>query len=263
MSVLHSANAPRKERCSQILRHAQQSLATGGANHNQRGALTAIITAMQQLVKSFLEMAAMKIDNPGSISMSTHFPALKAMVPCEIIIPLQNAMTVTFPTDEKVFAHKPFPSNLVTFQAFRDEVDIMSSVAKPRKIVIIGSDGKTYRFLCKPMDDLRKDNRFNECTSLIGKLLRKDADARKRGLCDYSFCFFAYDVLTEPPRYRHSLIRCYSTLRDMWIDRMGSRYARYTRSLYPMLRTTRHICLGMHLCLCSVELATLTGRSSE
>lgn len=182
LSVLYSANVSRKERCAQILKRAQQLPSAAGGNANNRQALTSTIVTLQQLVKCFLEMASMKIDGHGTLSMAQTFPALKAMVPCDIIIPLQNAMTVTFPTDEKVWGHKPFPSDLVTFHAFQDEVDVMSSVAKPRKIVIIGSDGKTYRFLCKPLDDLRKDNRFNECTSLIGKLLMKDPDARKRGL---------------------------------------------------------------------------------
>lgn len=58
----------------------------------------------------------------------------------------------------------------------------MSSVAKPRKLVILGSDGQYYRFLDKPQDDLRKDSRLLECTSLINRLLKKDAESRKRNL---------------------------------------------------------------------------------
>lgn len=177
LGVLYSVNNARRDRCTQILKRAQASPASAA---NQ--ALTATVRTLQELVRCFLEMAAMKVEGSGTLSMAQTFPALKAMVPCDIIIPLQNAMTITLPTDDKVFAHKPFPSDLVTFQGFKDEVDIMSSVAKPRKIVIIGSDGKNYRFLCKPLDDLRKDNRFNECTALIGKLLMKDPEARKRGL---------------------------------------------------------------------------------
>jgi serine/threonine-protein kinase ATR len=36
--------------------------------------------------------------------------------------------------------------------------------------------------LDKPQDDLRKDSRLLECTSLINRLLKKDAESRKRNL---------------------------------------------------------------------------------
>jgi len=53
---------------------------------------------------------------------------------------------------------------------------------KPRKIGIMGSDGKVYPFLCKPKDDLRKDARLMEFNSMINKLLKKDSESRRRNL---------------------------------------------------------------------------------
>lgn len=58
----------------------------------------------------------------------------------------------------------------------------MSSLQKPRKITVWGSDGKQYPFLCKPKDDLRKDARLMEFNSMINKLLRKDSESRRRNL---------------------------------------------------------------------------------
>lgn len=180
VSVLFSQKNQRRQRCSNILQRAQ------GANHKasaaNREGLSVTIRTLQSMVEGFIEMSNLKVEGYGILSMTRNFPGLKALTPCDIIIPLQNAMTITLPTNNQVMAHKPFPSDLVTFQGFQDDVEIMQSVAKPRKIVINGSDGKTYRFLCKPVDDLRKDNRLMECTSLIGRLLMKDADARKRHL---------------------------------------------------------------------------------
>jgi serine/threonine-protein kinase ATR len=66
---------------------------------------------------------------------------------------------------------------------FRDEVDVMNSLQRPKKIGIIGSDGKTYPFLCKPKDDLRKDCRVLEFYSLINKLLQRNPETRRRHLC--------------------------------------------------------------------------------
>jgi serine/threonine-protein kinase ATR len=49
---------------------------------------------------------------------------------------------------------------------------------KPRKVTVRGTDGKSYVFLIKPKDDLRKDNRVMELYTMINKLLRKDQESR-------------------------------------------------------------------------------------
>ena len=47
---------------------------------------------------------------------------------------------------------------------------------------LIGSDGKVYRFLAKPKDDLRKDNRMMEVASILNGLFAKDPASRRRNL---------------------------------------------------------------------------------
>lgn len=59
----------------------------------------------------------------------------------------------------------------------------MSSLQRPRKIKMRGSDGKLYPFLCKPKDDLRKDARLMEFNNMINRFLKKDADSSRRRLC--------------------------------------------------------------------------------
>jgi serine/threonine-protein kinase ATR len=59
---------------------------------------------------------------------------------------------------------------------------LLSSLQRPRKVTIRGSDGKPYIFLCKPKDDLRKDCRMMEFNAMINKLLNKDPESRKRQL---------------------------------------------------------------------------------
>jgi len=78
----------------------------------------------------------------------------------------------------------------LTQLGFDDEVEIMNSMQKPRKITVKGSDGLRYPFLVKPKDDLRKDARLMEFNSIINKLLKKDADSSRRQLCkrDYDQC---------------------------------------------------------------------------
>ena len=50
------------------------------------------------------------------------------------------------------------------------------------QVVLIGSDGVEYPFLCKPKDDLRKDARMMEFTGMLNRLLTKDAGSRRRNL---------------------------------------------------------------------------------
>ena len=57
----------------------------------------------------------------------------------------------------------------------------MPSMAKPKKLLIIGSDGRTYTFLAKK-DDLRKDGRLMDFDAILNKLLKADSDARRRQL---------------------------------------------------------------------------------
>ena len=65
---------------------------------------------------------------------------------------------------------------------FFDEIDVMKSLAKPRKITIRGSNGQIYMFLGKPKDDLRKDARLMEMNSIINKLLKGNSESQRRQL---------------------------------------------------------------------------------
>lgn len=67
---------------------------------------------------------------------------------------------------------------------FSDHIDIMTSLAKPRKITIKGSNGQTYVFLGKPKDDLRKDARLMDFNSIINKLLKANVESRRRQLSE-------------------------------------------------------------------------------
>lgn len=59
----------------------------------------------------------------------------------------------------------------------------MRSLARPRKLTIMGSDGKTYVFLGKPKDDLRKDARLMDFNAIINKQLKSNSESRRRQLC--------------------------------------------------------------------------------
>ena len=68
-----------------------------------------------------------------------------------------------------------------------ESVTVFKSIAKPKKITLIGSDGKSYPLLVKPKDDMRMDSRVMELIEMVNRLLLKDAESRKRQLCIRSF----------------------------------------------------------------------------
>ncbi|CAF1470976.1 unnamed protein product, partial [Didymodactylos carnosus] len=78
--------------------------------------------------------------------------------------------------------HEPFPNVPLYLQSFDDTVEVLSSLQKPKKIVLRGSDGQAYPFLCKSRDDLRVDSRFLEFCSIFNKCLKKHGESRRRQL---------------------------------------------------------------------------------
>lgn len=62
----------------------------------------------------------------------------------------------------------------------------MRSLAKPRKLAIMGSNGQVYTFLGKPKDDLRKDARLMDFNAIINKLLKANSESRRRQLRELS-----------------------------------------------------------------------------
>lgn len=83
----------------------------------------------------------------------------------------------------------PF-ANAVYIQGFADEIRVMTSKVKPKKIVIIGSNGNAYPFLAKSetRGDLKKDKRMLELGNLVKRLLfRSDGGERKLSQVGLSF----------------------------------------------------------------------------
>ncbi|CAF3491063.1 unnamed protein product [Rotaria socialis] len=78
--------------------------------------------------------------------------------------------------------HQPFPDAVVTIHSFEDTIDVLSSLQRPKKIVIRGSDGQLYPFLCKSQDDLRVDSRCLDFCHLFNKCLKKNSETRRRQL---------------------------------------------------------------------------------
>lgn len=134
--------------------------------------------------------------------MRKQFPTLYRLCPMPLILPLQESLTVVMPASSSLKnTHHPFRSNAPTFHGqfvikcqmleladfvdgaeFQEEISVMPSLVKPKRVTIRGSDGSLYSFLCKPKDDLRKDARLMDFFSMINKLLKANSESRRRRL---------------------------------------------------------------------------------
>ena len=91
--------------------------------------------------------------------------------------------------------------------AVLDEAQVLNSLQKPRKIGIRGSDGKVYNLLCKPKDDLRKDQRLMEFNNMINRFLKKDVESSKRRMCKFGTEKATVSRLISKKISRHTLSR--------------------------------------------------------
>lgn len=105
------------------------------------------------------------------------------------IVPLQRLTTVElqkanlFTEDGGLRSdYSPYSSSKVYIKNFKDEVAVMSSLQKPKKVGIYGNDGRLYNFLFKAHDDLRKDSRMMDFNSVINRLLKRDELTRNKRL---------------------------------------------------------------------------------
>jgi len=103
--------------------------------------------------------------------------------PCPLVVPLESCLTATLPTlTDNVRKHKAFSRDVITIDSFLDQVLVLGSLAKPRKLTARGSDGQLYGLLIKPKDDLRTDQRLMEFNGLINRSLKRDAESSRRQL---------------------------------------------------------------------------------
>ncbi|KAK8072291.1 hypothetical protein PG996_005639 [Apiospora saccharicola] len=103
--------------------------------------------------------------------------------PCPLVVPIETCLTATLPTlTDNVKKHKAFSRDVITIESFLDDVLVLGSLAKPRKLTARGSNGKSYGLLIKPKDDLRTDQRLMEFNSMINRSLKRDAESSRRQL---------------------------------------------------------------------------------
>ncbi|KAG5654241.1 hypothetical protein H0H81_005928 [Sphagnurus paluster] len=191
-----------------------------------------LIRYCEAMTNELLNLCDYHIDDDSRkvLTMPKDFKKLAQLGKSPLIIPLQESLTASLPpTSSAESDHQPFPTNTPTFEKFFDEIEIMRSLAKPRKITIQGSNGQIYMFLGKPKDDLRKDARLMDFNAIINKLLKANSESRRRQLHIRTYgvvtlneeCGFIQWVPNTIP-VRPILVKLYEARRiRSWTSEMG------------------------------------------
>ncbi|OAF69217.1 Target of rapamycin [Intoshia linei] len=105
-----------------------------------------------------------------------------------------------------------------------NDISIINSKQRPRKICMLGSDGKDYSFLLKGNEDIRQDERIMQLFKLINSFLASNLDTARTGLS-----IERYDSIPLSPNFGligwihdcdtiHSLIKEYRIKNSVLID---------------------------------------------
>ncbi|KAJ8130697.1 hypothetical protein O1611_g2932 [Lasiodiplodia mahajangana] len=177
------ASSERKARGQQILLHVKDrnvKVESGGYS------LPSLLRKGERLAEQLL-LACNNGDfqsnrtTTASITRDLHFN--HKCTPCPLVVPIEACLSATLPTlTDNLKRHKAFSGDVITISSFLDEVLVLGSLAKPRKLTARGSNGVNYGLLIKPKDDLRTDQRLMEFNGMINRSLKRDADSSRRQL---------------------------------------------------------------------------------
>ena len=187
-SLLALVKSSSKERASRGLACMTKTSEYARKNRNDTAGadLKAFVAQGKKLSDQLLQVCEGDIQGkPSSISLTNDLKFNHKMAASKLAMPIEACLMASIPTAElpQIRQHKAFSSNdYIHIHAFLDEVLVLNSLQRPRKISIRGSDGHVYALLCKPKDDLRKDQRLMEFNAMINRALKKDAESSKRRL---------------------------------------------------------------------------------
>ncbi|KAJ5895477.1 hypothetical protein N7495_007168 [Penicillium taxi] len=180
LAVVKSSN---KDRASKGF-HCLQKITDYVARHKTAIDIRRLINQGQKFSEELLSLCLVHVeDRVTRVQLSRDLRFNHKVAPCRLVVPFQAMLIPSLPAShdsEYLKGFRPFPGDATTIEAVLDEAQILSSLQKPRRISIRGSDGKIYNVLCKPKDDLRKDQRLMEFNNMINRFLKRDVQSSKR-----------------------------------------------------------------------------------
>nr|XP_034192073.1 serine/threonine-protein kinase ATR [Osmia lignaria]XP_034192074.1 serine/threonine-protein kinase ATR [Osmia lignaria]XP_034192075.1 serine/threonine-protein kinase ATR [Osmia lignaria] len=177
-SVINSSYPARQKRCQEIL----------GRPKLKTVEMTKLIKDFHKLWERLIELSNKTIPdgllNTTVTQLSRNLPRLLTSKDfSSIMIPTTKFRQLHLPSKgASLENYNPFSSKWVHIVGIEENVAVMPSLQRPRRITLRGSDGKEYLFMCKPKDDLRRDFRLMEFNDIVNKYLQNDPESRQRRL---------------------------------------------------------------------------------
>ncbi|KAK4848883.1 hypothetical protein QYF36_018291 [Acer negundo] len=115
----------------------------------------------------------------SSVSLSEVAPQLALLSSSDVPMPgLEKQVAAS----ESIRGLTSTLEGIITIASFSEEVTILSTKTKPKKLVILGSDGKKYTYLLKGREDLRLDARIMQFLQAVNSFLHSASATRSHSL---------------------------------------------------------------------------------
>ncbi|MBA0677143.1 hypothetical protein Goari_018564 [Gossypium aridum] len=108
----------------------------------------------------------------SSISLGEVAPQLAMLSSSDVPMPGLEKQVTPFESDRALTSAL---HGIVTIASFSEHLTILSTKTKPKKLVILGSDGKAYTYLLKGREDLRLDARIMQLLQAINSFLHSSS----------------------------------------------------------------------------------------
>lgn len=138
------------------------------------------VALVQQLTRICIKDVKTAVSRSGR-TIDTDFRFNLDLAPNEMCVPVNVNLKKLLPSTSRDMNSDLFKSQMVTISKFSSQYMVFSSLKKPKKISMIGSDGNAYGIMCKK-EDVRQDNQYMQFANTMGFLLAGDAESVKRNL---------------------------------------------------------------------------------
>ncbi|KAK7608921.1 hypothetical protein JOL62DRAFT_524081 [Phyllosticta paracitricarpa] len=183
LAVVKSTNTSRSSRGMAVLTKVKEYKKSNKHSTSSGPDLKLLVSQGQKLSEALLHACDAQVEpRVARVSLSRDLGFNHKLAPCPLVVPVEMTLEASLPLIGSDKNHKAFQDTVPTISSFLDDVSVLPSLQRPRKLVVRGSDGRNYGLLIKPKDDLRKDQRLMEFNTMINRALLRDVESSKRRL---------------------------------------------------------------------------------
>lgn len=105
---------------------------------------------------------------------------ISKLMPMDWIIPIIETLVPSLPSSSNRMEFRPFEfGRCPRIAGIKNDVELLPSLVKPKKVTLLSNDGREFIFLCKPKDDLRTDSRVMDFLTLVNKLFSRSKYSKR------------------------------------------------------------------------------------